>query len=139
MHDRRADEVVWARRDDLTARIRRKVDFGKRRRLSGVDAISVSVADADDDHSLVRLEADLSNTRRGLLTGVAIAPTAAAPLLGGVAAIVVHDPLLFVAGFPVGALLGSAGLYAGRRSLAHERAEAERVLGLFLDDLGRDR
>ncbi len=139
VHDRRDDEVVWSRRQDLTARIRRKVDFGKRLRLSGVDAVAVSVADADDGHSLVRLEADLGHTRRGLLSGVAIAPTVAAPILGGIAAIVVHEPLLFVGGFPVGAALGSAGLYAGRRTLAHEREEAGRVLALFLDDLGRTR
>ena len=137
VHDRRGDEVVWARRQDLTAKVRRKVDLRKRLQLSGVDAVAVSVADADDDHSLVRLEADLGHTRRGLLTGVALAPTVAAPVLGGVAALVVHDPLLFLGGFPVGAALGGAGLYAGRRTLAHERAEAGRVLELFLDDLRR--
>ena len=137
--ERHGDEVVWCRRQDLAAKLRRKVDPTRRVRLAQVDAVCASVADVGDGRSIVRLEADLGLTRRGLLTGVAALPSAAGTVIvGGMAAALV-DPLLFVAGLPVGAALGGAGLYAGRRTLARERAEAHRVLDLFLDDLAGPR
>lgn len=139
VQQRRGDEDVWCRRKDLAAKLRRKVDPTKKVRLGGVDAVCASVADVGDGRSIVRLEADLEFTRRGLLTGVAAIPTAAGPVLGGAAALVLAEPLFFLGGFPVGAALGGVGLYAGRRTLASEREEARRVLELFLDELDRGR
>ena len=138
VQERRADEVVWCRRNDLLAKVRRKVDLRKQVRLGGVDAVCASVVPVDDG-SFVRLDADLENTRKGLLAGVAALPTAAGPVLGGVAAVIMSEPIFFLGGFPVGAALGSLGLVAGRRTLANERADAQRVLDLFLDDLERAR
>ena len=137
VQERRGDEVVWCRRSDLLAKVRRKVDVTKRVRLGGVDAVCASVVPVDDG-SFVRLDADLENTRKGLIAGVAIAPTVVAPLAFGALAFFT-DPLVFLAGFPAGAALGSLGLVAGRRTLANERAEAQRVLDLFLDELERAR
>ena len=137
VRERRGDEVVWCRRRDLAAKIRRKLDPVRRVRLDGVDAVIVSVVGAGDGRSIVRLEADLEHTRRGLLTGVAVVPAAAGPVLGGAAAIMLGEPLFLIGGIPVGLTLGGAGLYAGRRTLATEREEAGRVLELFLDDLDR--
>lgn len=136
VHARRGDEVEWRRRGDLTAKLRRKVDPTKRIRLGDVDAVVVSVVGAGDGRSIVRLEADLTNTRSGLLTGVVAIPAAAGPALGGLAAIVLAEPLIFVAGVPVGLALGGSGLLVSRRTLASERAEAARVIELFLDELG---
>ena len=127
--------MVWCQRGDLAAKVRRKVDLGKRVRLDGVDSVLACVADTGDGRSLVRLEADLGLTRRGLLTGVAAIPAGAAPVAGALATWVTGDPYWLVGGFPVGAALGGAGLYAGRKTLARERAEALRALQLFLDDL----
>ena len=137
VRERRGDEVVWCRRRDLAAKLRRKVDLAKRVRLDGVDAVIASVVGSGDGRSIVRLEADLEHTRRGLLTGVAAVPAAAGPVLGGVAALILTEPLFLAGGVPVGLALGGAGLYAGRRTLATERAEAGRVLELFLDELDR--
>ena len=132
---RRGDEVVWCRRVDLAAKVRRKVDPTLRVRLNQVDEVCASVADVGDGRSIVRLDANLEHTRRGLLTGVAVVPGAvAATIVGGMLAALV-DPMLVVAGLPAGGALGGAGLYAGRRTLAKERDEAHRVLQLFLDDL----
>lgn len=137
VRERRGEEVVWSRRGDFAAKLRRKVDPSKRVRLGGVDAVITSVVGAGDGRSIVRLEADLSFTRRGLLTGVAAVPAAAGPVLGGAAALVLGEPAFLVGGIPAGIALGGAGLYAGRRTLASERTEAGRVLELFLVDLDR--
>lgn len=137
VHGRRGDEVEWRRRDDFSAKLRRRVDLTKRVRLSGVDAIVASVVAAGDGRSIVRLDADLEHTRRGLLLGVVGVPAAVTPVLAGAAALVLGEPVIFAAGFPAGAALGGAGLYAGRRTLAAEREEAARVVELFLDDLDR--
>jgi hypothetical protein len=137
VQERRGDEVVWCRRGDLAAKVRRKVDPTKRIRLDGVDAVIASVVGAGDGRALIRLEADLEHTRRGLIGGVAAVPAASGPVLGGVVAAITGEPLFLAGGVPVGAALGGLGLYAGRRTLATERAEAARVLELFLDDLDR--
>ena len=136
VQERRGDEVVWCRRSDLLAKVRRKVDPRKQVRLGGVDVVCASVV-AVEDGSFVRLDADLTNTRKGLLAGVAAMPTAAGPVLGGAAAVVMSEPLFFLGGFPVGAALGGLGLYAGRRTLTNEREHARRTIELFLDDLER--
>ncbi len=135
VHDRRGVEVEWRRRRDLSATLRRRIDPRRRVRLGGVDAVVASVVTAGEGASIVRLEADLGFTRRGLFTGVVAIPAAAGPVLGGAAALVVHEPAVFLAGFPAGVVLGGAGLVAGRRTLAGERQEATRVIELFLVDL----
>lgn len=139
VHARRDDEVEWRRRGDLTAKLRRKVDPTKRIRLGDVDAVVVSVVGAGDGRSIVRLEADLTNTRSGLLTGVVAIPAAAGTVLSGAAMVILTDPFLLApaVGIPVGLLLGGSGFYVSRRTLASQRSEAARVLDLFLDDLTR--
>lgn len=139
IHARRGEECEWRRRDDLAAKLRRKVDPKKRVRLGDVDAIIVSAVSAGEDRSVVRICADLTHTRTGLLTGVVALPSAAGPVLGGAAALILTEPLFFFGGIPAGIALGAAGLYAGRRSLATERAEAARVIELFFEELERGR
>lgn len=134
---RDGDEVEWRPRDDLGAKVRRKVDgaTARRVRLSGVDAVLVTVVAAGEGRSLVRLVADLEHTRRGLATGVVAIPTAVGPILGGAAALVTGEIALLVGGVPLGMALGSLGIVGGRRTLANERLEASRTLDRFLDDL----
>lgn len=132
-----AGATEWRRRGDLLAKFRRRIDPGRMVRLGGIDGITVSVAGAGDGRSTVRLDATLDDTRRGLLTGVVAIPAAAGPVLGGAAALVVGEPIVFLAGFPTGAMLGGVGLYAGRRTLRAERDRAGRALELFLDELDR--
>lgn len=132
---RDGDLVEWRRRDDLAAKVRRKVDLTKRVRLEGVDTVLVTVVDAGEDRSLVRLVADLENTRRGLATGVVAIPTAAGPVLGGALAAVSGDIFWLVGGVPAGMALGGLGVVGARRTLANQRREAGIVLDVFLDDL----
>lgn len=139
VHRRSGDELEWRRRDDLTAKLRRKVDPTKRIRLGSVDAVIASVVDDGNGRSIVRLEADLTYTRNGLRTGVVGVPALAGPVLGGAAAMVLGDPLILLAGIPAGAALGTAGVYVARKTLGTELAEAQRVLDLYLDELDRGR
>lgn len=139
VHRRSGVELEWRRREDLTAKLRRKVDPTKRVRLGNVDAVVASVIDDGNGRSIVKLEADLTHTRTGLRTGVVGVPAAAGPVLGGAAAIVVGDPLVLLAGIPAGLVLGATGVFVGRRTLGTELAEAQRVLDLYLDELDRGR
>lgn len=136
VHRRSDNNIEWRRRDDLEAKVRRKLQK-KTAKLNNIDALITSVADDGNGRSIVRLEADLTDTRTGLKTGVVGVPTAAGPLLGGAAALVLGNPLILVAGIPVGLLLGGTGIYVARQTLATERDEAQRVLDLYLDDLDR--
>lgn len=132
---RGAGSTEWGQRQDLAARVRRRVDLNKRIRLDGVDRVVVSVGESGDGRTLMRMEADLENTRRGLRTGAVGAPAIGAPVAGGIAAILLTEPMLFAAGFPAGAALGSAGLYLSRKVLAAQRDEAQRVIDLFVAEL----
>lgn len=134
---RNGDEVEWRPRDDLGAKVRRKVDakINRRVRLGQVDAVFATVVDAGDDRSLVRLVVDLDNTRRGLRTGVVAIPTASGPVLGAAAAAVTGEIFFLIGGVPAGLALGALGVVGGRRTLAGERIEAARAVDRFLDDL----
>ena len=68
VHRRGPTETEWRRRDDLGAKVRRRVDPTKRVRLSGVDGVVASVVDDGTGRSVVRLEGLLEFTRNGLRT-----------------------------------------------------------------------
>lgn len=135
--EKRGSAEVWRPRDDLAAKVRRKIDgrVAKRVRLTDVDAIEVSTAEAGAGRTLVRLEAVFDDMRRGLRTGVVLVPTAVTPVLGGLASALVRDPLPLLASLPAAAALGATGAYAGRRTLGDRREEARRALRRFLDEL----
>lgn len=135
VHRRDGDGVVWQRRDDFVAKVRRKVDLTKKVRLADVDQVATSVVPVDGGGSLVRLVADLGNTRRGLLTGVVAVPAASGPVLGVAATVLMSDPVFLAIGIPAGAALGGLGIVGGRRTLRTVRDEAARTMALFLDDL----
>jgi hypothetical protein len=135
--EKRATAEVWRPREDLSAKVRRKVDarVAKRVRLTDIDAIELSTAAAGDGRTLVRLEAVLDDMRRGLRTGAVLVPTAATPVLGAAAFALVGDPLLLAGSLPLAGALGALGAYAGRRTLGDQREQARRALCAFLDDL----
>ena len=157
---RRGETVTWRRRDDLLAKVRRRVDFAKRLQLDQVDEVTIAVTAVDDvsgrddgrdarrrratprsrdagGRSIVRVEVNLSNTRRGLWTGAVAFPAIAAPLTAVALGVFVGEPLVIAAGVPAGAALGGGGLWIGRRTLADGRQEAERAVELALGDLTR--
>lgn len=135
--EKRGSAEVWRPRDDLAAKVRRKIDgrVSRRVRLTDVDAVEVSTAAAGEGRTLVRLEAVFDDMRRGLRTGVVVLPTAVTPVLGGLASVLVGDPLPLLASIPAAGALGATGAYAGRRTLGDRREDARRTLRRFLDDL----
>lgn len=135
--ERREREEVWRPRGDLAAKVRRKIDarITRQVRLGNVDAIRVSAAEVGDGESVLCLEAELDDMRRGLTTGVVAVPTAVTPVLGGVGVLLTGELAFLFGSIPLGLTLGGLGIYGGRRTLAHERDDARRVLELFLDEL----
>lgn len=134
--ERQGTTEIWRPRDDLGAKVRRKVDgrVGKRLRLGELDAVVVSTAGAGDD-SIVRLEAVFDDMRRGLRTGIVIVPAAVSPLLGGAAALISGEIIFLLGGVPLAGALGTLGAFAGRRTLGDHREQARRALRNLLDDL----
>lgn len=135
--ERQGTAEVWRPRDDLGAKLRRKVDArtARRVRLGEVDAIEVSVVDCGEGTSLVRLEAVFDDMRRGLRTGVVLVPAAVTPVLGVAAAVLTGEVAVAVGALPLGGALGAVGTFASRRTLADQRERARRALCSFLDGL----
>jgi hypothetical protein len=135
--ERHGAAEVWRPRDDLGAKLRRKVDARTSRkvRLGDLDAVESSVVDCGEGRSLVRLEVVFDDMRRGLRTGVVVVPTAVAPVLGVAAAALTKQVEIVLLSVPVAAALGTMGTVAGRRTLADQRERARRALCSFLDDL----
>ncbi|HEY1119016.1 MAG TPA: hypothetical protein VGE43_14990 [Acidimicrobiales bacterium] len=136
-NERHGSAEVWRPRDDLGAKLRRKVDARTSRkvRLGDVDAVEASVVDCGEGRSLVRLEVVFDDMRRGLRTGVVVVPTAVAPVLGVAAAALTGEIAIAIGALPLGGALGAVGTVAGRRTLADQRERARRALCSFLDDL----
>lgn len=134
--EKRGETELWRPREDLGAKVRRKVDsrFGRRVRLGELDAVEVSTAPAGEGRTLVRLEAVFDDLHRGLFAGAVVLPAAVTPALGIVLGVLI-DPWVAVASLPVAGTLGGVGAYAGRHSLADQRERAGRALRGFLDDL----
>jgi hypothetical protein len=135
--ERHGSVEVWRPRDDLGAKLRRKVDARTSRkvRLGDVDAVEISVVDCGEGHSLVRLEVVFDDMRRGLRTGVVVVPAAVTPVLGAAAAVLTGEIAVAVGALPLGGALGAVGTMAGRRTLADQRERARRALCSFLDGL----
>ena len=135
--ERQGTAEVWRPRDDLGAKVRRKVDArtARRVRLGDVDAVEVSVVDCGEGRSLVRLEVVFDDMRRGLRTGVVVVPAAVTPVLGIAAAVLTGEIAVAIGAIPLGGALGAVGTVAGRRTLADQRERARRALCSFLDDL----
>lgn len=135
--ERQGSAEVWRPRDDLGAKLRRKVDArtARRVRLGDVDAVEVSVVDCGEGKSLVRLEVVFDDMRRGLRTGVVVVPAAVTPALGVAAAVLTGEIAVAIGSVPLGGALGAVGTIAGRRTLADQRERARRALCSFLDGL----
>lgn len=135
--ERAGAQEEWRPRDDLGAKLRRKVDARTQRRvrLKNIDAIRVTVVDAGEGAALVRIEAVFDAMRRGLLTGVVAVPTAVTPVLGVAATVLTGEPTFLVGSIPLAAGLGGLGAYTGRKTLSDEREAARLAITAFLDDV----
>ena len=123
------ERSVWVARQDVAARVARRVDFRHRLVLGGVSAVVVTTVACDDGDVVVRIEADPAERRSGLVWEVAGAATggaAVAFVLALVAGVDV-DPALLVA-------LPGAGLGAGGGVARARRTYLDQVRRLT-DDL----
>ncbi len=135
--ERRGSAEVWRPRDDLGAKVRRKVDgrTTRRLRLGELDAVIASVAALGEGRSVVRLEASFDDMRTGLRSGLVVIPAAVAPAAGLAAAALLGEFVFLLGSVPLGGVLGGLGAWSGRRTLADQRDATRRALRGLLDEL----
>lgn len=134
-------EQVWRPREDMLARLQRRLDFAAAIRLAGVDEVVVRAVEVEGG-TLVRISARLER------------PLAMAPTMGAGAGAVVGaggagflgllnvDPALVgavAAGVPAGAVAGFIGWRLGRNLLGNRRARVAEAIDGVLDELERGR
>lgn len=124
-------EALYRQREDLVAKVRRKLDLANGIKLDGVRSIRV-VAQALDGGTLVRLEADTGVDRTQVVAGSAGAGTAVAVLLGGVGA-VAGEPLLLIGALPAGAAVGAGSLRVRAGRVQRRREDVTETLAAMLD------
>lgn len=132
----RGAESDWAPRRGVLASARRAADLDHRLRLTGADRLRVCVAPARSG-ARVRLVADLSHTRTGLLAGFVAAPAVLAA--GGTAAVLMGAgaPEVLLA-LPAAGGVGGLGWVGARSVLLRRhvalREELERVIDGLADE-----
>jgi hypothetical protein len=134
------ERTLWEPRSDFVGNLKRGLSGNEARVLRGLSALAVTVTDAGEGQSLVRLDADLSSGRRNRLAAGTVAATggtlAGAAMIG--MGVVAHALMVVVA--PIAALPVLAGAGAGWAIARNHRANAERVqmaLEHVLDQLER--
>ncbi len=134
---RRGDETDWVPRSGVLAAARRAADLDHRLRLSGVGRVRVCAAPAAGGTRL-RLVADVTGTRTGLLTGLVAVPAGLTVVGAGVSAVALGvSPQEALLALPAAAGLGGAGWLGARTVLSHRRATLAEELDAVLDGLGR--
>jgi hypothetical protein len=127
------DGAVFRPRDDLMAKVRRKLDLVRQVRLDGVAGIS-TVATPVDGGTLVRLEAEMLATRQAIVGGSA-AKGAAATIVTGVGGALLHEPMFVLAAFPAGAAVAAGGIRVRGRRWDEQRRDVNDALALLLDQV----
>jgi hypothetical protein len=130
---RTADRAVFRPRDDLVARLRRRLDFVGAIRLDGVSCVK-AVATPADGGTLLRVEADLATTRSSVVAGSAAAGGGVAVLMG-LGGALFHEPALLITALPAGTLIGAGGVRARGQRWEQKRAEIAETLATLLDRL----
>lgn len=121
---RQTERTIWEPRRDMVGNLRRGFRGGDARAFQGVSALVVTVTEAGENRSLVRLDADLTQRRRQrlVLSGVTASSgaVAGAAMLGvGVVAHALLAVVVPIAIVPVAAGAGAAALIArGHRATA---------------------
>jgi len=124
---RHGDRVVWEPRSDVLGNLRRGLGGGDGRALRGVTSVAVTVTDAGEGRSLVRLDADVRRGRRQRLAAGGAAATggtlAGAAMLG--VGLVAKAMIAVVV--PLAILPLAAGAGVGYAVARGHRGAAERV------------
>lgn len=125
------DRIIWEEHKGFWTQLRRGMDMGgKRYVLARAHEVAATAVPVDNERSLVRLEADLSNVRTGRLAGAG-ASTAVGVVAGGTLLALGFFPLAAIAPAIVGAVAG----YGVARSHRGVAARAQLALEQVLDRL----
>lgn len=130
---RTAEWAVFRPRDDLAAKLRRRLDFTGAIRLDGVSCVT-AVATETDDGTLVRVEAEMATTRARVLAGSAGAG-AGTGLVMGLGGALFHEPALVIAAFPAGTAVAAGGIRTRGQRWDQKRAEIADTVATLLDRL----
>ncbi|HEX6238054.1 MAG TPA: hypothetical protein VFZ68_12720 [Acidimicrobiales bacterium] len=131
---RSADRAVYRPRSDLVASLRRGLDFAGTIKLDGIRTVSVVVTPADDRLTLVRIDAELTSGRAGIVGGASAAGATVALLTGGAGA-ALGEPALVAAAVPAGAGVGAGGLWIAGARWQRRRQDVADVLAHLLHGL----
>jgi hypothetical protein len=123
--------TVFRPRDDMMAKLRRKLDFAGHIRLDGVAAVTTAATPVAGG-TLVRVEAELLATRQSVMGGSA-ATGAATTLATGVGGALLHEPGLVLVAFPAGAAVAAGGMRVRGRRWDEQRRDVNDALTLLLD------
>jgi len=125
------ERIIWEEHKGFWTQLRRGMDMGgKRYVLARAHEVAATAVPVDDQRSLVRLEADLSNVRTGRLAGAG-ASTAVGVVAGGTLLALGFFPLAAIAPAVIGAVAG----YGVARSHRGVAARAQLALEQVLDRL----
>ncbi|MFP3901264.1 MAG: hypothetical protein ACLFXM_10440 [Acidimicrobiia bacterium] len=131
---RSGDRAVYRPRSDLVASLRRGLDFAGTIKLDGIRTVSVVVTPADDRLTLVRIDAELTSGRAGIVGGASAAGATVALLTGGAGA-ALGEPALVAAAVPAGAGVGAGGLWIAGTRWQRRRRDVADVLAHLLHGL----
>lgn len=130
---RTAERAVFRPRDDLAAKLRRKLDFANTIKLEGISCVTVVVTPADEG-TLVRVEAELATSRASVVAGSAGAG-AGVTLVTGLGGALLAEPALVVGAVPAGAAIAAGGIRVRGQRWEQQRAQLAEALAALLDRL----
>ncbi|HEY8523428.1 MAG TPA: hypothetical protein VIL48_00595 [Acidimicrobiales bacterium] len=130
---RTGDRAVFRPREDLVAKLQRRLDFARAVRLDGVASVTVVATEADGG-TLVRAEAALARTRAGIVTGSA-GMGAGVGLLLGLGGALFHEPALIIGAPPAAVVLAAGGIRRRGQRWEQQRERVADALAALLDRL----
>jgi hypothetical protein len=130
---RTEDWAVFRPRNDLGAKLQRRLDFGRAIRFDGVSCVT-AIATPTDGGALLRVEAELATTRASVVAGSAAAGGAVA-LLTGFGGALAHEPGLVIASVPMGTAIAAGGMRVRGQRWERQRAEHAEALATLVDRL----
>jgi len=134
------ERTLWEPRSDFVGNLKRGLSGNEARVLRGLSSFALTVTDAGDGQTLVRLDADLSGSRRQRLAAGTATTTGGALAGAGMLGVGVVAHALLAVVVPIAALPVLAGAGVGWALARSHRARAERVqmaLEHVLDQLER--
>ncbi|AHG89904.1 hypothetical protein J421_2367 [Gemmatirosa kalamazoonensis] len=134
------ERTLWEPRSDFVGNLKRGLSGNEARILRGLSALALTMTDAGEGQTLVRLDADLSGGRRQRLTAGSVAATGGALAGAGMIGVGVVAHALLAVVVPIAALPLLAGAGVGWALARGHRTRAERVqmaLEHVLDQLER--